>query len=233
MFSFQDLNSQQHVQQSSLSESAIYAEPVPQTYIDQGSLVNGGVQENIAGRKHPLVESCLIRCEGDKDNRDQPYLDPNHKCSCMSCIFLGKYSSGSSLKCRVPGCQQQCTHWHPYFTGSPHEQAHFGKPGDYHCLEEGYKTITKKWADLKRHYTVRHCTNPPKFPCPVLGCKYGGDNGFTREDKLKSHHRNVHQGKVVPGKAFQPIEPKANRAKVIKGKPQGVQTNQSNPSAGP
>lgn len=37
------------------------------------------------------------------------------------------------------------------------------------------------------------CSNPKKFPCPALDCKYNGDNGFARKDKLTSHWKKVHQ----------------------------------------
>lgn len=240
IFDLGGVNGQQHVQHFNLSESAIYAGPVPQTYVNHDSWSDCALQEDIAGIEQPQVDSCLTRPESEV-NHDQLYLDPNHKCSCMNCLFLGistewpvKNGSGYILACRFSGCQEQILS--PYYFAmrddlTRHERAHFGKIGDYHCEEQGCKTSTKKWADLRRHCLNRHCTNATKFPCPALGCKYGGDNCFTREDKLKSHHRNVHQGKVVPGKAFQPIKPKANGAKVIKGKPQVVQTIKPKPSA--
>jgi len=228
MFNFQNVNGQQHVQQDSLSESAIKAEAVPQKYVNLDSWSDCTSPKDIAGIEQPQVDSCLTRHESEGQNRDQPHLDPIQKCSCMKCLDLGRGYQIQPGACRFPGCQEQSIFRNPF----GHEQSHFGKAGDYHCLEEGCKTTTKKWADLRRHCLNQHCTNATKFPCPVLGCKYGGDNGFIREDKLKSHHRNVHQGKVVPGKAFQPIKPKANGAKVIKGKSQVVQTIKPKPSAG-
>lgn len=245
MFNFQDVNSQQHVEQNSLPESAVYAESVPQPCVDHGSLINRGVLEDTAGGEQPINESCLTRHEGEEENPD-----PRRQCSCMNCLFLGtqmgiflpesrpKDLPGVqyySHACRFRVCRELIRReiaYYMIYELAKHERTHFGNSGDYHCLEEGCKTNTKKFADLRRHYTVRHCTNASKFPCPVFGCKYGGDNGFTREDKLKSHHRNVHQGNVVPGKAFQPIQPKANGANVIESKPQGIQTIKPKPSTG-
>ena len=102
-----------------------------------------------------------------------------------------------------------------------HEQSHFGKRGQYCCREEGCSATTKKFSDLRRHYRGSHCINAQKFPCTMIGCKYGGDNGFTRKDKLKSHYRNAHQGKLIPGKYNQPIKMKATAPQTIKPKPDG------------
>jgi len=93
-----------------------------------------------------------------------------------------------------------------------HERNHFKRAGIYRCLEPGCGKTTKKFADLKRHYRVAHCTNAIKYPCPTFGCKYSGNNGFLREDKLKSHYRNVHKEKAAPSKSLQDIYPKKDSA---------------------
>jgi len=93
-----------------------------------------------------------------------------------------------------------------------HERNHFKRAGIYRCLEPGCGKTTKKFADLKRHYRVAHCTNAIKYPCPTLGCKYSGNNGFLREDKLKSHYRNVHKEKAAPSKSLQDIYPEKDSA---------------------
>lgn len=150
-----------------------------------------------------------------------------------------------SIACRFPGCEEQKICGSRYLENpeddgwlasmlkpnlAEHERTHFGKAGAYHCREKGCQTETNKFADLKRHCLVKHCTNPTKFPCSILGCRYGGDNGFTREDKLKSHYRNVHKGKIVPGKAFQPLKPKTEGTKFTKAKAQGSFPLQPKPS---
>ena len=45
-------------------------------------------------------------------------------------------------------------------------------------------------SDLKRH-SLKHEESKP-FNCEVHGCKYNGERGFYRRDKLLSHQRNVH-----------------------------------------
>lgn len=239
------------MQQTSLSLSGIYAEPVPPTSVCHDPWDDCAVLEDAAEIGYPIVDSCLPHHKGGEKDRDQSYLDTMHRGSCMICLslgtqkdiitsYIGEFAYGFEPRrpvyisvCRFPGCQERFKmSWvydaYPKF--AEHERTHFGKLRDYHCLEKGCQLKTKKFADLRRHYTVRHCTNAMKYPCPILGCKYGGDNGFTRKDKLQSHQRNVHQGKVVLGKAFRPIKPKANEDGI--SKPQGIQTVESKPSTG-
>ena len=85
-----------------------------------------------------------------------------------------------------------------------------GEDNNYHCPAKRCCVKVKKMTDLRRHTLVAHCKNPPRYPCTEVGCKYGGNNGFIRWDKLNSHRRNVHEGKVRPGKANRRIEPKLN-----------------------
>lgn len=80
-----------------------------------------------------------------------------------------------------------------------HEESHFGQKGRFVCLEEHCRYVTKRWGDLTRHYSSKHCANfVRRFVCPVLGCKYIR-GGFARKDKLKSHVGNVHRGEAKPG----------------------------------
>ena len=97
----------------------------------------------------------------------------------------------------------------------PHERRHFevvdaSGVKKYHCNVERCNFSSKRRADLLRHCTTKHCTNPDvqKYPCPEIGCKYSGANGFTRKDKLKSHYNNVHKGSAVLGKAPRALKPK-------------------------
>ena len=135
---------------------------------------------------------------------------PGRECSCTACLFVGAIKDwpDHGMSCRFPGCK--------YFTEGHsdhiwHERGHFLKAGNatYHCVEQLCPFTSKRWPDLVRHYTVKHCTSPKKFryPCPVLSCKYNGNNGFARKDKLNSHYKNIHQGKSGPGKASRVLKP--------------------------
>ena len=131
-------------------------------------------------------------------------------CACVSCLRLcNRYPAYvpelRGYKCRFLGCEFSQYHDQGSLN---HERSHYGHPGKYTCLEQNCHVVTKNFGDLKRHYKV-HCTNPKKeqFPCPVLLCKYSGNNGFARKDKLKSHYRNVHEGKPGPVKAGRVIKP--------------------------
>ncbi|MCJ1235904.1 hypothetical protein MMC14_003878, partial [Varicellaria rhodocarpa] len=79
----------------------------------------------------------------------------------------------------------------------------------YSCTATNCRQTFGHWDDLKRHIKTFHCLHAVIYPCEYIGCKYGGANGFKRKDKLKSHQRNVHLGKALPGGA----------PKVIKAKP--------------
>lgn len=94
-----------------------------------------------------------------------------------------------------------------------HEKDHFRHEGQLRCIEDRCDYGAKRWPDLKRHYTSKHCLNPKtKFPCPEIGCKYGGDNGFTRKDKLKSHRDKVHGKRADTGKRSRVSKPNAQGA---------------------
>lgn len=140
-------------------------------------------------------------------------------CTCISCLGIGirkglASSSGGSFGCRFPGCPYRYNH-HPFWYSYPtapfyeHEKSHYGQTGKYICLEQTCQVATKNFGDLKRHDKAKHCSNPTKeqFPCPVLECKYSGNNGFARKDKLKSHYKNIHEGKPGPVKAGRVIKP--------------------------
>lgn len=78
-----------------------------------------------------------------------------------------------------------------------HEKSHYEHHGGYKCAEGDCGHLAKEFRDLKRHYQAKHCTKTPEFSCDVLGCKYGGENGFHRKDKLASHYKNMHQRGVA------------------------------------
>ena len=131
------------------------------------------------------------------------------KCSCLLCLGIGAtyYSDGKWLSdagtyvrlCQVPGCSytfhSDPKHMFPRNSSwmRAHERSHYGNKGHYRCAEEGCRATLKRWHDFTRHYTVHHCKVAKRYPCSVSDCKYAGENGFLRLDKLKSHYRNKHQ----------------------------------------
>ena len=132
----------------------------------------------------------------------------SRECSCITCVELGSRREIMwnvdmyQYECRLSNCNFEAAigsqEKYPYaWAGEAavrkHEKDHFRHEGQLRCIEDRCDYGAKRWPDLKRHYTSKHCLNPKtKFPCPEIGCKYGGDNGFTRKDKLKSHRDKVH-----------------------------------------
>ena len=140
-------------------------------------------------------------------------------CTCISCCGACLFSNlvyfgNEGYRCRFPSCQEFATFYVGELCG--HEKSHYGQPGKYTCLEQDCHAVLKNFGDLKRHDKAKHCTHPNKeqYPCPVLWCKYSGSNGFTRKDKLKSHYKNIHEGKSAPAKAGRVIKPATLRPKV-------------------
>ena len=131
-------------------------------------------------------------------------------CSCLHCMVQHPYEGlHATHKCRYPSCNSSVKYygWNQWKL-AVHEQGHFGKRGEYRCHEKYCPATTKvfpKWGELKRHAKTMHCKLPRVFFCDVMGCKYR-EIGFARKDKLGDHVRNVHTGKVVPGKANRPIK---------------------------
>ena len=134
-------------------------------------------------------------------------------CTCISCLEIS-IRNGQALwcdgrfRCRFPGCPYS-EYDYPAAPFYEHEKSHYGQTGKYICLEQTCQVATKYFGDLKRHDKGKHCSNPTKeqFPCPVLWCKYSGNNGFARKDKLTSHYKNIHEGKPGPVKAGRVIKP--------------------------
>ena len=133
----------------------------------------------------------------------------SRECSCITCGDLGSHReimwdvNSYHYRCRLSDCSFSIPvgYHEAKFYSRPageaaarkHEKNHFRHEGQFSCMEDRCVYSPKRWSDLKRHYTSKHCLNPKtKFPCPEIGCKYGGDNGFTRKDKLKSHREKVH-----------------------------------------
>ena len=170
-------------------------------------------------------------------NNDEKYSMPSvtttsaapgsgRECSCITCVDLGSYRT---RMWGVDNYHHRCRHsdfnfistreggyrgnWVAEEAARKHEKNHFRHDGQFRCIEDRCVYGAKRWSDLKRHYTSKHCMNPKtKFPCPEIGCKYGGDNGFTRKDKLKSHREKVHDKRAK-------LE---NRSRVSKSNAQGA-----------
>ena len=121
----------------------------------------------------------------------------NH-CDCLKCLLVGAFDRSSygpgQYICRFPDCKESRS-WRS--DRSSHEKQHFVCSGRYACNASDCTRSFKRWDDLVRHTTSEHCLNPVKYPCLVVGCRFGGENGFVRKDKLTSHRKNVHEGELV------------------------------------
>ena len=151
-------------------------------------------------------------------------------CACLNCLdypfsfeyqqIRDQFPTLQYLSCRVEGCT-----WlekrsnYPYtaiWEVFQHEESHFREATRdqdgkliYTCKNDRCQIRTRRKDDVKRHYATVHCKNPERFPCHVIGCPFGGDNGFTRKDKLTSHMKSTHKGLPHSGKRLQAIKPKA------------------------
>ena len=167
-------------------------------------------------------EVCIAPCSEESSPPFTP--DPathevsENRCACISCLKINRYpyplahsDKNQQYKCRFPGCLTSETRGRLCY----HEICHYVTRDKYKCLEQDCRTVTKEFHELKRHYK-KHCTNPNKemFSCPVSWCKYSGTNGFLRKDKLKSHYRNIHEGKAGPVKAGRVIKPATLKPRV-------------------
>ena len=150
----------------------------------------------------------------------------SRECSCITCVDLGSEREWLwdpklvDYPCRLSDCNFSApqegmgSDGYDYQRAArKHEKNHFRHEGQFRCIEDRCVYGAKRWSDLKRHYTSKHCLNPKtKFPCPELSCKYSGNNGFTRKDKLKSHREKVHEKHAKPEKRFRVNKPNAQGA---------------------
>jgi hypothetical protein len=91
-----------------------------------------------------------------------------------------------------------CGYKYPWGYVPHHYKTHFeNEQGRYRCKAPNCNTTFARWGELTRHYGT-HCLKPETFPCDVIGCKFGGENGFKRKDKLSDHRRKVHDEKATP-----------------------------------
>ena len=145
---------------------------------------------------------------------------PGQRCVCLVCLEIGTYNHPTSVVpclCRFVSCNWVHSRWSTNYLRIiqflEHERTHYkpdpkGSQSPFSCLVEKCRFRSKRWSDLLRHTSAKHCSNPAMFTCSVIGCKYHGEgNGFTRKDKLTAHYKNMHQGQRVPGQAVRIIEP--------------------------
>ncbi len=135
-------------------------------------------------------------------------------CDCIVCAGVGEkvdFFHDNYRACRVPGCNVPGHERTWYAQLYQEEASHFRAPGEHKlkCAENECPVTVSSMTDLKRHYISKHCSKSEKFPCQFVWCKYSGDNGFKRKDKLRSHYRNAHEGKMGPGKASRVTKPKS------------------------
>ena len=130
--------------------------------------------------------------------------DSCHHYCCWSRIFSGSRLYSAYIKCPAPGCS-----YSSYTKAlTYHWRSHCFADGLYRCFVPDCSHKCKRWADLERHASTAHCLDAKKFPCEYPGCKRGGDNGFVRKDKLRSHFKNVHEGIGIAPKHPRTLIPK-------------------------
>lgn len=163
-------------------------------------------------------------CDGLKSSSWQPGAAPmstmlsapgiGKRCSCIVCLSIGdaRHKKWPQYLCRLPGCRQYFAKDSSTVVGIStcldHEESHFRKAGKNVWAGKNYQTTTAKFADLKHHYSSRHCISKTRCPCLVIRCKYSGENGFPRKDKLNIHWKNMHEKKDgLPGQRFHATYP--------------------------
>ena len=129
---------------------------------------------------------------------ENPASDRN--CGCLSCLGVGSSMPeieqiDGTLTCRVNYCNHSGLGHGEILD---HEKEHFWCPGGYHCAEALCNASFEQWLDFKSHYANKHCKKRKKFPCPFPSCKYSGENGFLRKDKLKTHYDKNHRHSTMP-----------------------------------
>lgn len=140
-------------------------------------------------------------------------LGIEHPCRYSCCItkaFEHIDYSNILYNCGMPNCTSTRNFCSPLY---PRDlKNHWRKlcfvSGLYRCDAPDCTHACKRFADLERHMSTSHCLDPQKFPCSFPGCERGGENGFPRKDKLKSHFESVHRGVGIPPKQSRPLAPK-------------------------
>lgn len=207
---------QQPHENASLGHAQPLAEAIP------------GYSANTANEDSYPVTAALIPSQGGFDNpsfgQASSSTSPSKKCACIVCLGIGifDFKARGRNHCRVAGCDWILEPFYEEVRFPPswyessrveHEKSHYGRVRHFpqssiSCSIETCHFSSKRWSDLHRHTTAKHCNNPTKFACSVIGCKYNAEgNGFTRKDKLTDHYKNMHQGQKFQGQAMRAIKP--------------------------
>ncbi|KAI4114592.1 MAG: hypothetical protein LQ345_004655 [Seirophora villosa] len=138
-------------------------------------------------------------------------LGIEHPCRYSCCIAkaIEHYAYYAKFNCGMPICTSTniCSTLESHDLKN-HWRGHCFVSGLYRCDAPDCTHACKRFADLERHMSTSHCLDPQKFPCSFPGCERGGENGFPRKDKLKSHFESVHRGVGIPPKQPRALAPK-------------------------
>lgn len=141
-------------------------------------MTRSGYTERMPFSSPSLNTPALVDRAVDEALPSQPSSDI---CACISCTC-----SASDFSERLNLQRRLCSP--SRLPGSLHG-------GDYRCDVQGCEFHSSHWDCLLRHCSSKHCKNPQRFYCSEPDCKYSSGLGFTRKDKLKSHYKNVHEGR--------------------------------------
>ena len=176
-----------------------------------------GYSVNTASEDTVEVASALIPSQGGVDTpslgEESSNTSLSKKCACIACLAVGGNDGidRGPWHCRFAGCSYMSIWWDGY--RNAHEKRHYRQGSlnslnTFDCPVQNCRFSSKRWADLHRHTTAKHCSNPTMFACSVIGCKYYGEgNGFIRKDKLMDHYKNVHKGQKLHGQPVRAIKP--------------------------
>lgn len=167
------------------------------------------------------VTTALTPAQDDSDalSSDQASSSNNSKnCACIVCLGIGcsRLWDNDLVRCRIEDCNYIRNYYIRKYSIQDtlsHEKSHYKQDrkideSPFYCPVKHCRFSTKRWMDLYRHTTAKHCNNPAKFECSVIGCKYHGEgNGFTRKDKLTDHCRKMHRGQTVPRQVVRTLKP--------------------------
>ncbi|MCJ1463065.1 hypothetical protein MMC07_001670 [Pseudocyphellaria aurata] len=178
------------------------------TWKDQGPAI-GTTQDNHDTTSSDLLpELEAVHCSGSGQSLPSTG-DGTNACACISCFLKARIDSERRFdrKSCIVGCSFRSQDWNFTADWRKHLPTHFFQDEKYHCKFPRCNRTFGRWEELTRHDKT-HCLRPTKFACDVLDCKYSGNNGFLRHDKLLSHKRNVHDGKAPPGQLMRELEAK-------------------------
>ena len=169
---------------------------------------------------------CYIDIQRESEKFSPSIAPSPEQCACLNCVheylcthvtereMNGSIYSGSAIYALRPswaspakGREQEAHSWWPlkWMWENPSnptwkwvKSSFRPDRNDYRCPEDHCRKKFTDFRGMLRHYQATHCTQPTRYPCTFFNCKYSGDNGFVRKDKLQSHLRKVHGAQTVP-----------------------------------